>query len=718
MQSLGRSAVRRSDHRLGSFALGLFLALAAPLAARAQAPATVKRPHVEVSLVSEAKGVRSGLPAWVALKFQIEPGWHLYWTNPGDSGLPAEVKWTLPEGWTAGALEWPTPERISVGPLMNFGFENELWLLTALNPKVSSGSTVQAKAQWLVCRETCIPGKAELSLTLPWVQSDPGFDPDFARGFSEARLAQARPWPKDQAFRAEWHPDGVDLVFQIPSDGQWEFFPDQPGWMKNPDPQGWILETDGKTRLHLQRVDASAPKPDKLSGLLVKRLGGGRSQSWQVNGLWSEPTQRSSTNWTYPKESQSKLAQPASLSRVLTMALFALVGGLLLNLMPCVFPVLGIKILGFVESAGKDPKRVRWHGLVFSLGAVASFWALLLILWILRSAGQKLGWGFQLQSPGFVAALALLFLGIGLNLLGIFEVGTRFMGVGSNWLKGKGDTLESFLSGVLATVVATPCSAPFMGAALGFALSQSLGVGFLIFTALGFGMVIPYLWLSFFPGWVRKLPRPGRWMQTLKQALAFPMFATVLWLLWVLSKQVSAQAVGQVAIAHLVLGVALWTWGKWPGKMGAQAIALALALASIGGAWRAVSGPSLVPAAPISGLAWKEFREEELKTLQAEARRVFVDFTAAWCVTCQVNERLVLSSPEVVQAFQDARVELRKADWTQKDERIAKILESHGRSGVPLYLYYDFSSGDSKPRVLPEILTPGMVLDVVKGKKP
>ncbi len=715
MQSLGR-LVHRKSMRFWSVLGGLFLALAPASIALAQAPTTVKRPHVEVSLVSEAKGVRPGLQAWVALRFQIEPGWHLYWKNPGDSGLPAEVKWTLPDGWTAGPLEWPTPERISVGPLTNFGFENELWLLAALTPKASASSTVQAKAQWLVCRETCIPGKAELSLSLPSVQEDPGFDPEVAPGFSEAREAHARPWPKGKTFRTEWHPDGVDLVFDGVNEGHFEFFPDQPGWMKNPEHQGWIQEADGKTRLHLVRADSSNPRPETLSGLLVKRQEGVRSQAWQVVSTWSEPTQRSSSNWTYPKEQGSKLGAPAGLSQVLTMALFALIGGLLLNLMPCVFPVLGIKILGFVESAGKDPKRIRWHGLVFSLGAVTSFWALFFVLWVLRSAGQRLGWGFQLQSPGFVAALALLFLGIGLNLLGLFEVGTRFMGVGSNWLKGKGDSFESFLSGVLATVVATPCSAPLMGAALGFALSQSVGIGFLIFTALGLGMVLPYLWLSFFPGWVRKLPRPGRWMQTLKQALAFPMFATVLWLLWVLSQQVSAQAVGQVAMAHLVLGVALWAWGKWPGRVGAQAIALALALGALVGAWHAVSGPSVVQAAPASDLAWREFQEEELKTLQAEGRRVFVDFTAAWCVTCQVNERLVLSSPEVVEAFQEARVELRKADWTQKDERIAKILESHGRSGVPLYLYYDFSSGDGKPRILPEILTPGMVLDVVKGK--
>jgi thiol:disulfide interchange protein DsbD len=405
---------------------------------------------------------------------------------------------------------------------------------------------------------------------------------------------------------------------------------------------------------------------------------------------------------------------------------FALVGGLLLNLMPCVFPVLSVKILGFAEEAGGEASAMRRHGLLFGAGVLVSMWVLAGGLLALRAAGSQIGWGFQLQSPVFIALMTMLFFGIGLSLLGAFEVGTTLMNWGGRMQTAAagGGNLSAFLTGVLATVVATPCTAPFMGAALGVALTLSAAGALLIFTALGVGMATPYVVLSMTPALLNRLPEPGAWMETLQQAFAFPMFATAIWLVWVFGRQTSNGGVAFLLAGLLLLGVAAWIVNRWSAPQLSRTATLVTrgiaGAALVGGVATAVVGAGAAPAeeaptAPDETASeeanWRPYSPETIESLRAEGRPVFVDFTAAWCLTCQVNKRRVLTSRTVQEALDDKNVALVRADWTNRDPEITKALESHGRSGVPVYVLY---AGDgSEPTLLPEVLTEETVLDAL-----
>jgi thiol:disulfide interchange protein DsbD len=404
--------------------------------------------------------------------------------------------------------------------------------------------------------------------------------------------------------------------------------------------------------------------------------------------------------------------------------LSAFVGGLLLNLMPCVFPVLSVKILGFAKQGGDDEHTIRRHGLTFGAGVLVSFWVLAGILLALRAAGSEIGWGFQLQSPLFVALMTMLFFGIGLNLLGVFEVGSQLMNWGGRLERSASDTYSgSFMSGVLATVVATPCTAPFMGAALGVALTLSTAGSLLVFTALGAGMAAPYVALSMTPSLLQRLPKPGAWMETLKQVLAFPMFAAAVWLLWVFGQQTGPSGMALLLLGLLLLGLTGWTLGRWSAlqvSTRTRVITRTVAVLSLIGALVVtVLGAQSAPVANAARATttqdaeWQSFSPETVEQLRAEGRPVFIDFTAAWCLTCQVNKRTALSSEAVQQAAREKNVALVRADWTNRDPAITRALESHGRSGVPVYVLY---KGDgSEPELLPEILTEQIVLDALNG---
>jgi thiol:disulfide interchange protein len=398
---------------------------------------------------------------------------------------------------------------------------------------------------------------------------------------------------------------------------------------------------------------------------------------------------------------------------LLLALLLALVGGLLLNLMPCVFPVISLKVLSFVKQGGEDPAKVRSHGLVFGAGVLASFWALAGVLLALRAAGSVSGWGFQLQSPAFVAVMTLLLFAVGLSLMGVFSISVSCSRAGATAGSGYGG---SFSSGILATLLATPCTAPFMGAALGFTLTQPAAVALLVFTALGLGMALPYVVLSMSPRLLRYMPRPGAWMETLRQALAFPMFAAAVWLLWVFGLQAGMDAVAILLVAILILSFGAWILGRWgglhlnagtraAGRIGAAvAVILAVGLAVTG----ARSGEPAVAAAG-AAVGWEVYSAERVDVLRAEGQPVFIDFTAAWCITCQVNKRVALSTQEVQDAFRDRDVALLRADWTARDENITRALESYGRNGVPLYVLHP--GGDAPPVLLPEVLTRQVVID-------
>ena len=681
-------------------------------------------PYSEALLVSEGTSVQPGEPFAVALRMTMEEGWHSYWMNPGDSGQPTAIDWALPEGFTADSLRWPYPHRIEAGPLTSYGYSGELLLLSTVTPPadLEPGTEIQleGKATWLICADICLPAEADLRLTLP-VRAEPtSQDERWQDAFAEARAALPAT-PPGWSFKASRSAGSYGLRV-TPPEGQavdFEgayFFPAEKAVLDHAAAQPFS-EDDGSYLIALQESEYAQEPVERLRGALVAPEG----ETWgsDVRALWVDvPVD------TAQAVGASAAAATSGGSLTLVWALFfAFVGGMILNLMPCVFPVLSIKVLSFARQSGEENAAPRKHGLVFGAGVVASFWVLAGLLLALRAGGSQIGWGFQLQSPLFVALMAMLFFGIGLNLLGVFEIGQKLMSWGG---RVEGTSADhgyggSFLSGVLATIVATPCTAPFMGAALGFALSLSAWEALLIFTALGVGMAAPYVLLSMSPRLLKKLPKPGAWMETLRQVLAFPMFATAIWLVWVFGQQAGVGGVTFLLAALLLLGLGAWLLGRWDAYristrrrlftrgLATAAFVGALAVALVGA--RSEAPAPGFSAAQADGIAWQPFSPDEVERLRAEGRPVFIDFTAAWCLTCQVNERTALSASDVREAFDEKNVAMLKADWTNRDATIAQALEGYGRSGVPLYVLYKGDGTD--PELLPEILTQDIVLDAL-----
>ena len=662
--------------RRALLAIGLVLGAALRAAA-------ISAPHVQVDLVADVQSIRPGHPIALGLRFVAERGWHVYWRNPGDSGEAPSIRWTLPPGFRASDLRWPAPERIPVGPLANFGYEGTVVLPVDLDVPADLHGTgtvdLRADARWLVCNEDeCIPGWSPLVLSLPVGDAPPA--PSNAAGAlaaARSRVPVAAPAEWKAAFRV-----GRDtIVLELRGlAGPWTpaplFFPFGRDVIEHAAPQR-TLPTDDGLRLELQRSSTASAPPPALGGVLVA---GGRAYEVHVAnagaGLRLEPL------------------------------LLALAGGLLLNLMPCVFPVLAIKAVGLLGLAGDGRREARGHGVAYTAGVLASFWALAGVLLAVRAGGAPLGWGFQLQSPMVVAALAALFFWLSLMLLGFTTAGGSLMGVG-NQLAAAGGYRGAFFTGVLATVVATPCSAPFMGAALGYALVQPAAVALAVFTALGLGLALPYLVLAFVPALGSRLPRPGRWMETLKELLAFPLLGTVVWLTWVASVQGGPAAVAGILTILVLLGLVAWVGARWPGRWsGAAGVVVVGVALLVAASIERVDAPAR---AATSESGWEPYSSARLGELLAQGRPVFVDFTAAWCVTCQVNERLVLARPEVRDKMQALGVVAVRADWTVPDPDITRALQQFGRDGVPLYVLYSGRENDP-PRILPQILTTEVVI--------
>lgn len=670
---------------------------------------------VRASLVAEPAGVRAGETFWVAVRMAMKPGWHVYWRNPGDSGLPPEVVWTLPAGFSAGAIRWPAPERIPVATLMNYGYEGEAVLLVPVTPPPSldpaSPVRLAAKLSYLVCETECVPGAADLALTLP-VARDAVTDPAARDLFARAReaLPVPSPWP------ARLSREGDSLVLNLDAAGlrpetfgKAAFFPYSETALDNAAEQALAVDASG-IHLTLTRANPAEPVPATLPGVLTIEQDTGSGPVRRALAIGEEAAP--------PAPSQipagAAPAPPAVASdeapTLLAAALLAFLGGLVLNLMPCVFPVLSIKVLGLVKHAGERPERVRLHGLAYTAGVLASFLLLAGLLIALKGGGAGLGWGFQLQSPVFVAALAYLLLAMGLSLSGAVHLGGRVAGIGDGLTRRAG--LEgSFFTGVLATVVATPCTAPFMGTAVGFALTQSAPAALLVFAGLGLGLALPFLLLTLWPAALRLLPRPGAWMDVLKQALAFPVYATVAWLVWVLAQQVGSQGLLAALFGLVLVGFAAWAWerGRDSAALPARAARGLAVLALVGAAaiGLTLGQDRATAAAGMRAEGVEPFSQARLDALLAEGRPVFVNMTAAWCITCQVNERIALSTEAVRAAMRAKGVAYLKGDWTNQNPEITRLLERHGRSGVPLYLLY---GGRAEPHVLPQILTEGGVL--------
>ncbi|MES2889188.1 MAG: protein-disulfide reductase DsbD domain-containing protein [Pseudomonadota bacterium] len=716
------------------------LGLAAWAVASAAAP--VRTDHVVAELVAERSAVQAGQVLQIGLSLTHQPGWHTYWRNPGDSGLPTRLTWQLPVGSQTSDIEWPVPQRLPVGPLVNYGYEGELLLPLSFTPPPSAkpGDTLTLKAQahWLVCKDVCIPESAELELQLPVVGQDvtPGAT---AASPAFASNAAAVPLPL-QGWSVELQHAGREALLLMKRTGNKNLgdkvlpsvhvFPYSLQLLEPARHEVYRIPQGYAVKLGVM-ADANLPKT--VRGIAVAPPATpGEMSVWGMGSAAAEFTanvkavpqlmtlSESDHLPDLPIHASSSLSQPANLATLSLWAALglALVGGMVLNLMPCVFPVLSIKLLSLART--QDRQTLVTHALAYSVGVVLSFVALAAGLLALREAGSAVGWGFQLQEPGVVFALALLFFLLGLNLLGAFEFANVTPQALANW-RDRRPSVDAFASGVLAVVAASPCTAPFMGAALGFALTQSTGVSLAVFAALGVGMALPYVLLTLAPGWRERLPRPGMWMVRLKQALAFPMFATVVWLLWVLGQQAGIDGASKVLLT--LVGVAWVVWmvaapAGWGVNHWVRRTLLAGAFVGV-----VVWGwPNDVPAsrqadagpagAAVAGADWKTFDEASVADHLARGETVFIDFTAAWCVTCQVNKRLVLQSAETVQNFADAKVVLMRADWTDRNPQITAALARLGRNGVPVYVLL---RPGKDPVLLPEVLTSGRVRDALRG---
>lgn len=685
-----------------------------------KAPADLVKP----SLVAEPAAIEPGKTFTAAVRLALKPGWHVYWRNPGDSGLPPEIAWDLPQRFSAGAIEWPAPERIPVQHLMNYGYEDEVILLVPLTAPdaLDAGSVpLHAKLNYLVCEEICIPGSGEVSVDVPVAEKGkaPGTDPANAELFARARkaLPKPSPWPArltQNGDRLVLNLDTPDLRPEAVKDAA--FFPYSETALDNAAEQA--LNVDGKgLHLALTRADTKEPPPKALAGVLAFKEAGSEGTTRRALAIGEPPAAASSAS----AEAAPGAAAPAAASEesltLMSAAGLAFLGGLLLNLMPCVFPVLSIKVLSLVKQSGEEPGPVRLHALAYTFGVLASFLALAGLLIALKAAGLGLGWGFQLQSPVVVAALAYLLFAMGLSLSGVVHVGGGISGVGDGLTRRSG-LQGSFFTGVLATIVATPCTAPFMGAAVGFALTQPPLVGLTVFACLGLGLALPFLALTLWPAAMRSLPRPGAWMETVKGVLAFPIYATVAWLVWVLSQQVGPNGFFAALIGLVLVGLGAWAWERARfagsfGRMVGRGAALAALAAAAGLVVLAQADPPADAATAQAG-GIESFTQGRLDALRAEGRNVFVDMTAAWCITCQVNERGTLSAGDVKSAFAGKNVAYLKGDWTNRNPEITALLQRHGRGGVPLYLLY---AGKAEPAVLPQILTTGIVLAEIEKLK-
>ena len=683
-------------------------------------------------LAHAPEGATPGSQVWLGLQLTHTPEWHTYWKNSGDSGLPTELQWTLPAGVTAGAIAWPTPRKFPLGTLANYGYNGTVLLPVPLTIDPSFTGThldVQLSAAWLACRKECIPEEGQYTLRIP-VQGSTALN---GAAFDAALAAAPRPQAADgSALQPE---PGFLKVALAGLPAAWrgqalEFFPEttgliEPGsaWTQAWDGERWTARvplspqrSDSPTQLAL--VVAQANPPGEGAGTAGVRL------EVTVQGEWPAvaalPAAVPDALQAALDANAARAATPPPAPGVpvsLWAALLgAFIGGLILNLMPCVFPVLAIKVLAFARHAG-DKTAHRANGLAYTAGVVLSFLALGGLLLGLRAAGEQLGWGFQLQSPGVVAALAVLCTLIGLNLAGLFEFGSVLPSRVAS-LQAKSPTADAFLTGVLATAIASPCTAPFMGASLGLAIGLPVVQALAVFGTLGLGMALPYLAASWWPAIARALPRPGAWMVTFRQLMAFPMFATVVWLLWVLGQQSGIDGAAALLMLLVVLALLVWALGlRGKGRTVLAGLSLA-GLLWLG--WTVGpnvtrmqdASPGAEVATAVQGVSWQPWSPERQAALLAEGRPVFVDFTAAWCVTCQYNKRSTLADAEVLADMSAKNVALLRADWTRRDPLVTQALANLGRNGVPVYAIH---KNGQPPQVLTEVLTVNEVRTAIKG---
>lgn len=703
---------------------------------------------INVELVSELNEIQPGEPFWVAVKINLQDYWHAYWKNPGPIGFPLSINWKLPEGATAGEIKWPTPEEFQTAMGSSYGYSGEAWFLTEIIPSktVKSGAIfdIHADVDWLVCSDSsCVPGEKSLELHVPVSVNGSVKDQAIDKKFKNARAALPVPIEAKSQLTEQ---NQVKLALnQLPKNLKVSsifFAPSTQEMVQNGIPLQWSQNSDGLEVL-VQAQKSSNPH-FLLEGVLVIKDDNNTTYSTEISTLLETHNQkialadvplekRTSNAQNLLKQVQDGDVAGTDFEGGLGLALaFAFLGGLFLNLMPCVLPVISFKIMSFVKMAGQDRRQTLKHGSLFALGVLVSFWLLALVLMMLQAYGHVVGWGFQLQEPLFVAALAAFIFLFGLSMFGIFEFGAIF----ASWAgqqnaekqSERSESWGSFFSGVLATTVATPCTGPFLGSAMGFAMTVPAIYTLIIFTSLGLGMAFPYLVFAAFPSLLRFLPKPGDWMVTFKELMGFVMLATALWLIWVFGAQTGLPAVMILLGAFIIMSLGCWIYGKWGAawqtrrkRLVGTIIGCSLLLVGFYGIYTSAMEESYASNTPLIAMntdtsdirSWVPFSADRIVELQSQGIPVIIDFTARWCLICQANH-MVLARPEVSDKLAQMGVVKMLADWTSKDSKITRALQLFGRSGVPLYVLYG-KDENTAPQVLPQVLTPDIVMDYLNN---
>jgi thiol:disulfide interchange protein/DsbC/DsbD-like thiol-disulfide interchange protein len=693
--------------------------------------ATEDRP-VEVEILSASRAVAPGETMWVAIRLKPTKGWHTYWRYAGDVGSAPSVVWNLPSGWKAGQIVWPTPHRMSSPPLASYGYKRELVLATPIevprNARVGSTASIAGRITWVVCDEECVSDEVDLSIARP-VAASPVIDPVVTAAIDgeqqRAPLAQG-----DWTVRAAV--DSSDLILLArPSSGSFagatlptDFFIDTAGVIDHAAPvrARW---TDSLIELRIKRSEYANGSPARVGGLVIfgktDSIGSGDNRAFEI----SAPVDQSVADARVALGLSAVESDTTNVKGLMFAALFGLLGGTLLNLMPCVLPVLSIKLFGVAEMASQSGAAAKRHAMWFVTGVLLSMWALVGMLLALRAAGNEIGWGYQLQSPVVVSLLALVMLVAALNMAGVFTIGPiggRLLSVADR----QSGPMQDILSGALVVLLATPCSAPFISSAAGYALTHGVVPSFTVFTAIALGLTWPVVLIAFAPSLQRRVPKPGPWMLTLRQFLVFPLLASAAWLTWVVGRQAGVDVMGVLLAAMTIVSLALWLYGKVAyserastryggiaAAGGVFAVAVGFAVVTAMNA-KPVAAPSTTVAEGTTGsLAWQPFTDSTLRVARASGVPVMLDVTADWCLTCKLNERVAFASERVRVALDSGNVRLLKADWTNRSPEITRLISGFGRSGVPVVVLYP-PGEKSEPVVLPTLLTPGIVIEALE----
>ncbi|MDX2073525.1 MAG: protein-disulfide reductase DsbD family protein [Alphaproteobacteria bacterium] len=684
--------------RLLAVLFSLFLTSSAAFAEQL----SVHNDNTDATILVSHEAVKPGDEIIVGLLLQPKAGWHTYWQNPGDAGIPTTLTWTLPEDTNHSGILWPLPSRIPEDTLAVYGYKGDVLLPTKIRvPDIYKGEEfpIKVKAEWLVCEKICVPESAEFSLTLPVAKESKQSQ------YHEDLEKELRAIPKklDIPLPTKVAPDGLEIMLpeEIAADGHIYFFPREQNHVAYAAPQQM------KGHVLFVPLNGEATAPATLTGYLESKTG-----MYDVELAIDKFTSFAPTALPVASDAQTASAPPPAppAKGFFGLILFAIIGGLILNLMPCVLPVLSLKALAIAKKSGHNRRVVVKQALAYTFGVLASFAIIAAILISLQMAGQSIGWGFQMQSAPFVGFLCILLFVVGLNFAGMFDLpvlfGSALSDTPQHGLRG------SFATGVLATAVATPCTAPFMATAVGATLTLAPWMSMIIFLSIGLGLALPFLLIAIHPRLVAYLPKPGAWMESFKQFMAFPMFASVIWLLWVIVQQAGSKGLLITLVTILAISFIIWLKGRCRDASPLCRISILLLLAAA--LYNGVNALAMVQNAP-PPLNHMDFSEERLQALRDTGQPVFVDVTAAWCLTCQVNARTAIMTPAAQAAFAETNTALMVADWTNRNDAITQFLKRFGYNGVPLYVYFPPSG---EPVVLPQILTESLVIDTVKGETP